>query len=385
MATVVLQQTQETNSIWDYIRKLDYSVKDPKKRVKIVRKILGEKLDIKGNDKYACYDDFIVNYYNTESVRKGLEIMATYIIEADRKEKRKKLNKEKKKRKYEQMSSDPEKEAEIMYEKKKKKEIYRINGVMAVEKKDREKFSELWEINKAVELLETSRRKGKNIKGDVIGRHDMRKYNRIIPQLKNDEKILKEFLVGMIEFQRIDRTSTKYCFDEDTGYFDGDNYVKVSENRIEFNKELHIYELIEHYAMLKAKNSFKVNSDMKYILDVLDEIIRRAKLPDYMQDILNWKIRGFGAGQILHELQVKYGLKISEGKLSRIYKGIIPYRIVQTYEDWYEDWLYTYKVKGHWKTCSECGKAKLASQKYFGKDERNLDGLKGYCKKCSSK
>ena len=50
-----------------------------------------------------------------------------------------------------------------------------------------------------------------------------------------------------------------------------------------------------------------------------------------------------------------------------------------------EDWYYTYIVKGTYKQCSQCKKNKLATERYFGKDERNKDNFKSYCKKCDKK
>jgi hypothetical protein len=78
---------------------------------------------------------------------------------------------------------------------------------------------------------------------------------------------------------------------------------------------------------------------------------------------------------------MKYGFDWSDGDIQRC-KNIILDKIVKFYEDDYEEWFYTFKVKGKYKKCSKCGKIYLANKKYFRKDTTRKDGLDIYCKLC---
>jgi hypothetical protein len=97
---------------------------------------------------------------------------------------------------------------------------------------------------------------------------------------------------------------------------------------------------------------------------------------------LVWKIDGKTIPEITQMLQLKYGLALSDPRVSLIYRDIIPQKICDTYKSQYEDWLYTYKVRGVWKRCSCCKEIKLATERNFSKDSGRKDGLDVYCKNC---
>lgn len=102
-------------------------------------------------------------------------------------------------------------------------------------------------------------------------------------------------------------------------------------------------------------------------------------------DIIVWKIDGFSGIDICEKLKLKYGLDWSEEYVSIVYKQQIPHKIANTYKETYEEWFYTFKAKGDYKTCSRCVENKLRNDKYFGKHPQTKDGFYPSCKVCRSK
>ncbi|MDR4211161.1 hypothetical protein FO586_33800, partial [Bacillus thuringiensis] len=64
----------------------------------------------------------------------------------------------------------------------------------------------------------------------------------------------------------------------------------------------------------------------------------------------------------------------------------IPNKLLYTYEKQLEDWIWTYRRKGLYKTCKHCNEVKLAvDNRYFSKDTKGIYGLKAKCKACEKK
>jgi hypothetical protein len=172
----------------------------------------------------------------------------------------------------------------------------------------------------------------------------------------------------------------------DTGYInEQDEYVLVSENKIYLNDEKHIFALIDNYSDLKEGNWDKPDSDISILIYELENLIDQTEFEPYEKDILIMKIDKLSGEEICAEINQKYGIGLTEDTLSRTYTSYIPKKIVETNNRIYEEWIYTYKIKGKYKTCRKCGETKLiVNDKYFGKDTRNKDGYKSFCKKCDS-
>jgi hypothetical protein len=151
------------------------------------------------------------------------------------------------------------------------------------------------------------------------------------------------------------------------------------------NNPKHILAIIDNYSILKESCWDKIDSDLWYIIYEVENLIEKADLEPYEKDIIILKIDGLTGEDICKEINKKYNMTLTEDNLSRIYNTYIPKKIANTYDDLYEEWLYTYKVKGKYKKCRKCGEIKLISNdRYFGRDSRNKDGFKSICKKCDS-
>jgi hypothetical protein len=82
----------------------------------------------------------------------------------------------------------------------------------------------------------------------------------------------------------------------------------------------------------------------------------------------------------LKEIAKKMGVK--QPYITAVLNNICN-KIINKFEEVYEDWYYLNKVKGKYKKCSVCGKIKLANERYFRKRNDNKgDGFRNECRIC---
>lgn len=216
---------------------------------------------------------------------------------------------------------------------------------------------------------------------EVYGQTTVNRWKNLYSELKWDSVYIKEKIRGTIYFKRITKGTTEFVFDQDTGYFKDDEYILVSENKIDFTNEKHILALLNNYSDLKQ--SVEVGSEMWAIMHSLEEIIENVNFEPHVKDILIYKIDDMQNLDIAKELLHTHHIELSDVRISQIYYEDIPKKIVDTYKQMYEDWLYTYKVKGTYKMCSKCNEVKLMNEKYFRKRSDNKgDGFYNQCRKC---
>ena len=210
------------------------------------------------------------------------------------------------------------------------------------------------------------------------------KLKRILVEARQEQYTIREAYLRPINFTRLSYTSTAYTFDEDTKYKREDNlYQIVSRNQIDLANPQHVSQLLNHYSALRHQHYDEPHSDMRYILDTLDETIERSDLKQVFKHILISRIDGCSYKAIAAQLLEKYGIDLSSGYLSTAFVNHIPKKIAKTYEDWYEEWYYTFAAKGDYKQCGgDCGQNRLRTEKYFRKDKKSKDGLSSVCKIC---
>ncbi|TPG68692.1 hypothetical protein EEL31_09245 [Brevibacillus laterosporus] len=287
----------------------------------------------------------------------------------------------------------------------KKKELHTSNFALDVEKstkhffeqhiteRDTEKFKEIKELDDFLKKLSVQLGYGlpkndrETIQKQIEELHGKKHLNLLkdfYKELSKEILIMKERLVGTIHFKKLQKGTTKFDYDCDTGYFDELNtYVSVSENKIDFKNEKHILELLNHYYSLKKGCADKPSSDMWHILYVLDELIEKSNFEDYVKDTLTMKIEGATGNEITAYLLEKYKLTLNDDRISKIFNSFIPKMIADTYLNDYEEWLYTYKVKGKYKKCKSCNSNKLLTEKYYRKrSDKKGDSYYNKCRIC---
>ena len=88
---------------------------------------------------------------------------------------------------------------------------------------------------------------------------------------------------------------------------------------------------------------------------------------------------------IQQTLQEEFGLSYSNEYISSLWRKKIPGLIASAAEDEYLNWYFLNIEPGQYKTCSRCGKTKLAIGKYFSKNSGSADGWYSICKECRNK
>ncbi len=359
-----------------YIKKLDYTIDNTADRLVKIQQII-----IKNDNLLVDYFDN--KYKSFKSPGKGdlsdqdpicsaLSDLTDYLLYQDKKERRRLNDAQKNKNKHEEKTDNPEEHKNVLDSKKSQGEYYQIaNFQTKIDEADLQKYSELRQLQDARDYLLVKVRKCAPI-------HRW-KYNKFKNYILNDMKIIKESLSGMISFNAPDFYSTKYDFDCDTGYFDKNgDYVLVSENKVDFGDRKHLIGIVSVYNDIRAVRN--PDSDVKYITDVFNEIVWKTKLNKEFKLLLKSKQENKTNEEISNILNDN-GYISNPPRVSILYRILID-KFIEAWEAWREDWIYTFKVKGNWKTCIGCSEIKLANERYFSPDSRNLDGWHSFCKKC---
>ena len=150
----------------------------------------------------------------------------------------------------------------------------------------------------------------------------------------------------------------------------------------------HVSALLCNYSKLKEECWGKMNEDLWYQMDHLDDLIDEVfdtEENQYLLDIIIWKIDGLKNEKIRINLINKYGITYSEEYISSLWKNKIPKMIAEQCQQNYLNWYYTEKEKGRWKHCNACGQIKLANHHFFSKNSTSKDGFYSICKLCRSK
>lgn len=246
-----------------------------------------------------------------------------------------------------------------------------------ITEEDRQNIPPLADLHKFISALASQIEKETNLK-------EKYRLKKILIEARQDQYAIKEAYTVTIRYNP-DHGSTKYNFDEDTGYYNDGEYHHVSHNTINLSNPKHIYQLLNHYSALRHQHYDDPNNDMKYILDTLEELIELTPLKELFSRVLTRRIDGVTYEIIAAEIKKIYGLELSVAYLSSTFANYIPKEIAKVYENSYEEWYYTHKTKGDYKRCTRCNINRLRIDKYFRKDAKSSDGLSTICKICRKK
>lgn len=426
-------------TVYDYIKELDYTMVYAEDRVKFLQDLL--KCIEAPNGEIICNDEWLKGYVASrgfveqqiklksdfrsedEPFSKGLEKIADYMIfpkfnnETDEELKNVSKNDMSKYKKNKVKEEIDYKESDVN---SKAQKHYKAQMKQTITLKDLEDFTYLDNMDFSIKQLgkylgvglsKEHRRDIENYIEKYKGKKYLYQAKKIFSELKKEIIIMKEKLRGTIYFKRISNGSTEINFNEDTGYFLEDNFigtiispyvypnkvypdkvpeehlygagdfVPLTENKIDLKNAKHVLSIIELYSVLKQNCADKPDSDMWMILNVLENMIESTDLTDIEKNILKYKIEGLTDQEICDILVIENNTSVSRKMVSLIYHKI-PHKLVEKYKQSYEDWLYTYKVKGVYKKCSRCKDNKLATHKHFSPDKRNKDKLHSLCKVC---
>jgi hypothetical protein len=377
------------NNISDFTSQLDYSIEATEERLAKLNDILNS--PIEKNELYfpaQFFLDYFTNYYNPHVTQAanlsdkipvciGLSYMAGYLL-FNKTESSDNIIKEKtqnyRNTKHISLQQVIEEQGEeTLPQTAPPAQTKQVRPIITDE--DRKNIPPLVDMYNFISALVLQIEKTTNSK-------EKYRLKKILIEARQDQYAIKECYTRPIRFQP-DFTSTEYLFDEDTGYYkDNGEYHKVSTNTIDLSNPKHIYQLLNHYSALRHQHYDQPHSDMRYILDTLEELIEMTPLKELFSRVLVRRIDGATYEIIAKEIKDEFGMNLSVGYLSSTFANYIPKEIAKTYEQEYEDWYYIYAAKGDYKQCTGCGENKLRTPKYFRKDAKSNDGLSTKCKVC---
>lgn len=204
-------------------------------------------------------------------------------------------------------------------------------------------------------------------------------------QLKGDYEVTKKILTDEINLKNISSGTTEYEINADTWYEDKNGeIIELSKNHILLSDANTYKGLILTYKDLKDKYQDKLNHDMWSLLYVFEELLEQTEFTQDEQFVLDMLFDSYNQKQIRDQYELVNLNSITKDRVSRLINTQIPNKILNTYLDSVEDWVYTEKIKGKYKECSKCGDIKLANDRYYSQNKDSNDNLHTVCKKCRS-
>ena len=160
-----------------------------------------------------------------------------------------------------------------------------------------------------------------------------------------------------------------------------------SDGLISFFNPEHVSCLLCNYSKLKQQCYGKFESDMYYLMQAFDDLTDAALKDQYpiLYDIMVYKIDGLQNKEIRDKIQEKHNTTYSIEYLSALWRKKIP-KIIAEYAK--QEWImyhFTEEEKGKWKRCSRCHEIKLAHSYFFSKNKTAKDGWYSLCKACRNK
>ena len=351
------------------IIKLDYSLEDPDERVKLVEKIIENTPQEKLTNKY-------------------LEILANYIIYAKTKKEKKeeyKINTDnrmvsinKRETSFEGLISKFEAGEDGIYNMiiENDKNVL-LTPKYKITQEDINTIPGLKDLVDEIAKVEEQQKKARGKKKYLLKRQ--------VIEMRRDQYALKSayrpitYSLNLIRsFSTLDLT--------DNIKIDQDGNI-TNEGLISLFNPIHISILLSNYSKLKEDSWDKFNSDIYYLMIVLQDAIDIVLKEEYpmLYDILIYKIDGKSNLDIQQLLLATYDHTYSIEYISSLWKKKIPKLIAEYIEKEELVWYYTVEEKGKWKKCSRCGEIKLAHNKFFSKNNTSKDKFYSICKECRNK
>lgn len=208
------------------------------------------------------------------------------------------------------------------------------------------------------------------------------KTKRAIIEMRQDQYIIKAAYKKPIYFLRSGKGSQKIDWDTKV-WLDPEQEIQYS-GKCSLYDPKHISALLVNYNKLVQDSDEDLNSDIRWAIKDLENIIEETLKDDYplYYDIVIYKLDGRSNLEIRDLLEKKHGITHSLEYISSLYRNKIPKMIAEAAQNKWLNWYYTYQKKGEWKTCTKCGETKLAHNRYFSKNKTAKSGFYSICKDC---
>lgn len=246
-----------------------------------------------------------------------------------------------------------------------------------ITQKDLQEIEDLKALKDIIVVLEE---KSKNAKGK-----NAYLLKKQIIQLRQDQYIIKEAYRKPVNCVNLIKSLSKVDLSENIKLVDGDKVV--SDGIINLYNEKHISLLLQNYSELKQDSYSDFNSDTKWLLMDLENLIDAALEEKYpvLYTILICKIDGLSNSEIQEKIKEEHNVSYSAEYISSVWRNKIPKLIAKEASRQWIEWHFLEEEKGQWKKCSRCGKIKLVNKINFSKNEGGKDGFYSICKECRNK
>lgn len=217
--------------------------------------------------------------------------------------------------------------------------------------------------------------------------HGKKKYllTKQMIEMRRDQYVLKMLFRQPISFSHTE--GSFHDFNVSGQAYLNEKGEPESTESVSFFDPTHIACLLKYYSSLKQSAEGRFQGDLYYIMESLDDLIKKVLVKDYpiFYDILLMKIDGDSNKQISNKIKQKYDVNYSNEFISNVWCQKIPKILaLEAKKDWLV-WYYTMKEKGKWKRCSRCHQIKLAHPYFFSKNNTAKDGWYSMCKECRNK
>ena len=359
-------QTEKQTSSENVI-KLDYSIADPEERVKLVEKIIENTPQEKLTNKY-------------------LEILANYIIFAmtKKQKKEKTINTDnrmvtinRRETSFQGLVGKFENGEDGIYNMIINDKNVLLTPKYQITQEDIEQIPALKNLRDEIEKVEKQEKEARGKKKFLLKKQ--------IIQMRQDQYVIKSAYRPVTYSLNLIRSISN---------LDLTDHIEINQKGDIVNKGLislfnptHVSVLLCNYSKIKEGCWDKFNSDIYYLMMVLQDAIDNVFKEDYpmLYDILIYKIDGKSNLEIQNLLLNDYGTTHSIEYLSSLWRKKIPKMIADYVEKEQLVWYYTTVEKGKWKRCSRCEQIKLAHNKFFSKNNTSKDGWYSICKECRNK
>ena len=225
------------------------------------------------------------------------------------------------------------------------------------------------------------------VKEEGAAARGKRKYSlkKQLIEMRQDQYVLRNSYKKTIGSGNTVKSISKIDLSEKV-YTDANGEVH-STGLINLYNPAHISALLCNYSKIKEECWDKFNSDVKWIMEDLDNLIEetlREAHPLYY-DLLIYKIDGLSNLQIQELLEIDHGVRHSPEYLSSLWRNKIPKLLAERACNNWLVWHYTEEECGKWKKCSRCGQIKLAHNHFFSKNNTSKDHFYSICKECRNK
>ena len=347
--------------------KMDFSLETPEERNELVKKIIADTPPEKLTKKY-------------------IEKLADYIIFAMDKEERKTkkiitdnrmVTVNKRETSFEGLIGKLENGEDGIYNMIANDKNIIFAPKVSITEEDIETIPGMKQLREAIEDLEKKAKHARGKRAYILKKN--------IIELRQDQYVLKNIYKKPIYCTKVVKSFPKFDLDEKI-YMDENGEVH-STGKVNLFDPLHISILLCNYSRLKQDSWDNFNSDIRWLMMDLDNLIEHTfkdKYPLYY-DLIIYKIDGLQNIQIQEKLYEDYGIKHSVEYISSLWRNKIPKMIAETSANEWLEWHFTFEEKGKWKKCSRCGQVKLAHNHFFSKNSTSKDHFYSICKECRNK